>query len=127
MRLANVDMAFRYADLAPTALSTGYETLLYDCMVGDATLFHRSDMVEAAWSVATPILDMWKALPPRDFPNYTAGSWGPSSALSGGFFSLPHSGRSSCWPRPGAGGRWRPRREALARLKTSPSKPPRLG
>jgi glucose-6-phosphate 1-dehydrogenase len=80
VRLANVDMEFRYADLAPAAPSTGYETLLYDCMIGDATLFHRSDMVEAAWTIATPILDMWKALPPRDFPNYAAGSWGPRSA-----------------------------------------------
>ena len=49
-------------------------------MVGDGTLFHRADMVEAAWTVATPILDLWQSLPPRDFPNYPAGSWGPAAA-----------------------------------------------
>ena len=80
VHLANVDMEFRYADLAPASPGTGYETLLYDCMTGDATLFHRSDMVEAAWTIATPILDVWQALPPRDFPNYASGTWGPRSA-----------------------------------------------
>ena len=60
--------------------STGYERLLYDCMIGDATLFQRADMVEAGWSVVTPILDVWKALPPRTFPNYAAGTWGPKEA-----------------------------------------------
>jgi glucose-6-phosphate 1-dehydrogenase len=49
-------------------------------MTGDATLFQRSDMVEAGWAVVAPILDVWKALPPRDFPNYAAGSWGPKEA-----------------------------------------------
>jgi len=72
-------MNFCYGDLGESVLSTGYETLLYDVMIGDATLFHRADMVEAAWKVATPILDVWGALPPRDFPNYDAGSWGPAA------------------------------------------------
>ena len=49
-------------------------------MVGDATLFQRADMVEAGWSVVSPILDVWKALPPRNFPNYPAGTWGPHEA-----------------------------------------------
>ena len=49
-------------------------------MIGDSTLFHRSDIVEAAWAIATPILDVWQALPPRDFPNYAAGTWGPAVA-----------------------------------------------
>jgi glucose-6-phosphate 1-dehydrogenase len=80
LRLAPVEMQFRYSDLAEGGPSTGYETLLYDCMIGDSTLFHRADMVEAAWKIATPILEVWKALPPRDFPNYAAGSWGPQSA-----------------------------------------------
>ena len=60
--------------------STGYERLLYDCMAGDATLFQRADMVEAGWSAVEPILDVWRALPPRGFPNYAAGAWGPSEA-----------------------------------------------
>ena len=49
-------------------------------MLGDQTLFQREDMVEASWSVVTPILDVWKALPPLDFPNYPAGTWGPAEA-----------------------------------------------
>ena len=75
-----VQMEFQYETLGEASPSTGYETLLYDCMNGDSTLYNRADMVEASWSVVTPILDVWKALPPRDFPNYTAGSWGPAAA-----------------------------------------------
>jgi glucose-6-phosphate 1-dehydrogenase len=58
----------------------GYEVLRYDCMFGDATLFQRSDMVEAGWGIVDPVLDVWTALPPRNFPNYAAGSWGPKDA-----------------------------------------------
>ena len=75
-----VDMDFRYQDYFGNEPSTGYERLLYDCMTGDATLFQRADMVEAGWSVVQPILDVWRALPPRNFPNYPAGSWGPKEA-----------------------------------------------
>ncbi|MFN8625096.1 MAG: glucose-6-phosphate dehydrogenase [Candidatus Binatia bacterium] len=80
VQVAPAEMNFCYADLGESVLSTGYETLLYDVMTGDATLFHRADMVDAAWRVATPILDVWGALPPRDFPNYSSGSWGPTGA-----------------------------------------------
>lgn len=80
VRLGSVDMDFCYADYFGSTPSTGYERLLYDCMIGDATLFQRADMVEAAWGVVTPILDVWRALPPRNFPNYGAGTWGPKEA-----------------------------------------------
>jgi glucose-6-phosphate 1-dehydrogenase len=60
--------------------SATYERLLYDAMSGDATLFQRGDMVEAAWNVVGSILDVWKALPARNFPNYASGSWGPVQA-----------------------------------------------
>jgi glucose-6-phosphate 1-dehydrogenase len=80
VRLGGVTMDFRYADYFGTETSTGYERLLYDCMIGDATLFQRSDMVEAGWSVVEPVLDVWRALPPRAFPNYEAGTWGPKEA-----------------------------------------------
>jgi glucose-6-phosphate 1-dehydrogenase len=80
MRLGAVDMNFKYADYFGTQPSTGYERLLHDCMIGDATLFQRADMVEAGWCVVSPALDVWKALPPRNFPNYPAGSWGPKEA-----------------------------------------------
>ncbi|MFL6198490.1 MAG: glucose-6-phosphate dehydrogenase [Thermoanaerobaculia bacterium] len=80
MRLGTVKMDFRYADYFGTTPSTGYETLLYDVMTADSTLFHRTDMVEVGWSVVTPILDVWRALTPRSFPNYAAGTWGPKEA-----------------------------------------------
>ena len=80
MRLGTVDMNFEYADYFGVTPSTGYERLLHDCMIGDATLFQRADMVEAGWAVVDPLLDVWKALPPRNFPNYAAGSWGPKEA-----------------------------------------------
>ena len=75
-----VEMDFDYVDYFGKVSSTGYETLLYDAMIGDATLFQRADMVEAGWSMVQPILDVWKALPPRSFPNYPSGSWGPTDA-----------------------------------------------
>ena len=80
VQLGAVDMNFRYEDYFGSAPATGYERLLYDCMCGDATLFQRADMVETGWSVISPILDVWKALPPRHFPNYAAGTWGPKEA-----------------------------------------------
>ena len=80
IRLNTVKLNFSYSDLGPIAPATGYESLLYDSMNGDSTLFHRYDMVEASWRIATPILDVWGTLPPRDFPNYLAGSWGPAAA-----------------------------------------------
>jgi len=80
MKLGLVNMDFDYCTYFGTEHSTGYERLLRDCMAGDATLFQRADMVEAGWSVIQPILDLWHALPPRGFPNYAAGSWGPVEA-----------------------------------------------
>ncbi len=80
MKIGAVDMDFCNVDYFDGTPATGYETLLYDCMRGDAGLFQRGDNTEAAWSVVNPILDVWSALPPRDFPNYAAGSWGPEAA-----------------------------------------------
>ena len=80
VKMGAVDMDFNYIDHFGEQVSTGYERLLFDCMVGDATLFQRADMVEASWRVVTPILDVWNAIPARKFPNYPAGSWGPAEA-----------------------------------------------
>jgi glucose-6-phosphate 1-dehydrogenase len=80
MRLGLVNMEFDYARDFGSSHSTGYERLLYDCMIGDATLFQRADMVEAGWRVIQPVLDGWSAAPAERFPNYAAGSWGPSEA-----------------------------------------------
>jgi glucose-6-phosphate 1-dehydrogenase len=80
LRVGSVDMSFEYSKYFGADAYTGYEVLLYDCMMGDATLFQRADMVEAGWSVVDPVLDVWKALPPRKFPNYASGTWGPAEA-----------------------------------------------
>ena len=80
VKVGAVDMDFNYVEHFGETMSTGYERLLFDCMIGDATLFQRADMVEASWQSVTPILDVWSAIPPRDFPNYEAGSWGPAAA-----------------------------------------------
>ncbi len=75
-----VEMDFCYATHFGQTPFIGYETLLYDCMRGDQTLFQRADFVEAGWEAITPILDVWSSLPARNFPNYTAGTWGPKEA-----------------------------------------------
>ena len=80
LRVGSVDMSFEYSKYFGADAYTGYEVLLYDCMIGDATLFQRADMVEAGWTVIDPVLDVWKALPPRKFPNYAAGTWGPAES-----------------------------------------------
>jgi glucose-6-phosphate 1-dehydrogenase len=80
LTVGDVRMDFKYADYFGTAPATGYETLLYDVMTGDATLFNRADNIEAGWRVVQPILDVWASTPPQDFPNYAAGCQGPAAA-----------------------------------------------
>jgi glucose-6-phosphate 1-dehydrogenase len=80
VKLGNVTMDFAYKTYFDMAPNTGYETLLYDCMIGDATLFQRADSIEAGWRVVQPILDAWANDPPKDFPNYVAGGNGPAAA-----------------------------------------------
>ncbi len=78
--LAPVKMDFRYRDWFPQEPNVGYETLVYDVMIGDATLFNRGDMVDATWRVVQPVLDAWARETPTDFPNYASGSDGPKAA-----------------------------------------------
>ena len=92
------------------SLSTGYETLLHDAMRGDPMLFLRRDMVEEAWRALTPVLDVWQALRPRDFPNYAAGGWGPRAAEE----LIPRDGRH--WIAPVGARRGRDRSAAHARV-----------
>ncbi len=80
MRLSPVMMQFYYRETFKVAPPEAYETLLLDVMRGDATLFMRDDQVDAAWSVISPILDVWSEVKPTDFPNYPAGTWGPEEA-----------------------------------------------
>ncbi len=80
LRLSPVDMRFSYREAFRTEPPAAYETLLWDVMVGDATLFMRADQVEAAWRLIMPLLEVWADNPAPDFPNYAAGTWGPESA-----------------------------------------------
>jgi glucose-6-phosphate 1-dehydrogenase len=80
MHLDPVDMRFAYREAFRDSPPEAYETLLLDVMRGDATLFMRDDQVEAAWSVVMPLLEVWEATRPRDFPDYAAGTWGPKEA-----------------------------------------------
>jgi glucose-6-phosphate 1-dehydrogenase len=80
MHLSPVNMRFSYSEAFNATPPEAYETLLLDVIRGDATLFMRADQVEAAWSVVTPILEMWQEVPSADFPNYPAGTWGPEAA-----------------------------------------------
>jgi glucose-6-phosphate 1-dehydrogenase len=77
--LAAVKMDFRYDDWFAKEPNVGYETLIYDVMIGDPTLFMRADMVEQAWRVVQPVLDAWAA-EKADFPDYDSGSDGPKAA-----------------------------------------------
>ncbi len=88
--MSPIVMDFRYKDLFGIDMPDAYERLLLDCMVGDQTLFWRSDDVESAWSFVTPVLDKWKSDPqccPLTF--YKAGSWGPDES----FDMIKHDGR----------------------------------
>jgi glucose-6-phosphate 1-dehydrogenase len=80
VQLETVSMDFCYETYFKTAPNTGYETLIYDCMIGDATLFQRADNIEYGWQAVQPILDAWGNHPAKDFPNYVAGGTGPAAA-----------------------------------------------
>lgn len=80
IHLRSVDMRFGYRETFGTPSPDAYETLLRDILVNDPTQFKRADEVDAAWTVVMPVLDAWAALPPDDFPNYAAGTWGPKAA-----------------------------------------------
>lgn len=77
--VAPVDMNFSYAEAFGKSSANGYERLLLDAILGDATLFAHRDGVEATWALFTPILEAW-AQEKKDFPNYAAGSWGPEES-----------------------------------------------
>jgi glucose-6-phosphate 1-dehydrogenase len=75
-----VEMKFRYKDYFKAEPSTGYETLIYDCMIGDNILFQRADSVEAGWKAVQPFLDAWKKAGAKGLEFYNAGSEGPARA-----------------------------------------------
>lgn len=75
-----VEMDFLYGSTFGSPSPEAYERLICDCINGDATLFARVDEVLASWKLLTPIIEEWKNTPPKNFPNYAAGTWGPAEA-----------------------------------------------
>ena len=80
VEVAPVDMDFTYDEVFGETSAPAYETLLLDIMIGEATLFTRSDEVEAAWRVIDPLIHYWEENPPDQMPTYAAGTWGPREA-----------------------------------------------
>ena len=76
--MANVELGFAYKDFFEMQPSTGYETLIYDCMTGDQTLFQRADNIENGWRAVQPFLDAWKQ--DDGIQAYKAGEDGPAAA-----------------------------------------------
>jgi glucose-6-phosphate 1-dehydrogenase len=93
MRLRAVDMRFNYRESFEAPSPDAYETLLWDVMKNDATLFMRADQVEAAWRWLMPVVEVWADAPSGSFPNYPAGTWGPEDVQG-----LLAQGQS--WPQP---------------------------
>src|SRR3982075_1045146 len=80
INIDGVEMKFRYKDYFKAEPATGYETLIYDCMIGDNILFQRADSVEAGWKAVQPFLDAWKSAGAKGLQTYKAGSEGPADA-----------------------------------------------
>jgi glucose-6-phosphate 1-dehydrogenase len=80
MVLRPVEMRFRYSESFAIPSPDAYETLLWDVMNNDPTLFMRADQIEAAWGFLMPVLEVWANSRPRNVFNYAAGSWGPKAA-----------------------------------------------
>jgi glucose-6-phosphate 1-dehydrogenase len=80
IEVGGVKMDFKYKDYFQAAPATGYETLIYDCMIGDAMLFQRADSVEAGWAVVQPALDLWQNDKTAPLEFYAAGSAGPEAS-----------------------------------------------
>jgi len=78
--IGGVGMTFKYEDYFDIAPSTGYETLIYDCMIGDAILYPRADGIEAGWRVVQPFIDAWREAPEKNLAVYRAGRDGPKEA-----------------------------------------------
>lgn len=75
MQLAPVELAFTYTDYFGSKPHTGYETLIYDALLGDATLFQRADTIELGWQIVQPFLTT-----PPPLAAYAPGTWGPKAA-----------------------------------------------
>jgi glucose-6-phosphate 1-dehydrogenase len=79
-RLRWLSMDFRYGTAFGVRSPSAYERLLLDCLIGDASLFARTDSVETSWALLEPIIERWSPGSSPSFPNYQAGSWGPAAS-----------------------------------------------
>ena len=79
MKLGRVETSMRYKDFFKQKPNVGYETLFYDCMIGDATLFQRADAIEGSWRAVQGVLDSWRS-GEGEVEFYPAGSEGPKGA-----------------------------------------------
>jgi glucose-6-phosphate 1-dehydrogenase len=75
-----VEMDFHYTDIYSGTLPDAYERLLLDALAGDASLFTRSDSIEAAWKLIDPIIQGWVKQNVPALTSYKVGSWGPAEA-----------------------------------------------
>ncbi len=82
MHIRPVTMNFRYGEAFSASPPTAYETLLLDCMLGDATLFNRQDAVELSWELVDPIIERWRQDGEKGLAFYESGSWGPAEAVA---------------------------------------------
>ena len=94
------DLSFIYKDVFGVVKHPAYERLILDAIRGDLTHFVRQDGIEAMWDIVDPAIHLWENIEPGDFPNYTAGSWGPAAADR----LLARDGRHWLLPQPAAGG-----------------------
>jgi glucose-6-phosphate 1-dehydrogenase len=76
--MQTIELGFAYKDFFEMQPSTGYETLIYDCLTGDQTLFQRADNIENGWRAVQPFIDAWAKDPQVEL--YHAGEDGPSAA-----------------------------------------------
>jgi len=75
-----VDMDFHYRSSFDESLPEAYERLLLEALEGDASLFTRSDSIEAAWGLVDPLLQGWETQNTPPLVTYPVGSWGPEAA-----------------------------------------------
>ncbi len=75
-----VKMDFKYGSFFGLTPPDAYERLICDCIYGDRTLFAREDEVFHSWKLFTPLLEYWEKNPPKEFPNYACGTWGPKAS-----------------------------------------------
>lgn len=79
--LVPTNMTMNYSDSFGVTPGPSYERQILDSITGDLTLFARQDSIEAMWDAVDPLIKYWNDNPPKDFPNYSAGSWGPIEAM----------------------------------------------